>query len=348
MYFIAKYCPESIHTCLDHCIQLDRDCTYENPQWTLDFSFLSARGKFRSSEGKISLFRKFVQYGNKSDPSLSEQARKILMHPVSRGYIHRRWTELKWVFYIITMLAHFIYSLVFSVYAISVFRELCPLNVTTNYFSDEKVTAFVPSSITEHFSEVINCTLHDPEGQFKTRAQWALFAWICLIFFTVLSVGQQFLKFVEYKWRHFLELDALLHWFFIVMFALCSFHVSPFGGQPSVVWYQHHAAAWGVFSVWVQMLVIVGRTYQFGVYIILLKKVSVTVFKLILAYASLLIGFALTFYMLFPSHVDFNNDIPSIFVKVIIRSYWVLEMLCHVFSYSILLRFAGIASYSVF
>ena len=85
--------------------------------------------------------------------------------------------------------------------------------------------------------------------------------------------------------------------------------------------YQHHAAAWGVFAAWIQMLLYMERTPRFGVFIHLLRKVSKTILNLFLSYSSLLVAFTLTFYLLFPSHYAFNNDLPSVFVKVNINFY---------------------------
>jgi hypothetical protein len=100
------------------------------------------------------------------------------------------------------------------------------------------------------------------------------------------------------------------------MFGICSFHRFSFDGEVWVRRYQHHTAAWGVFATWIQMLLYMERTPKFGLYIHMLRKVARTVLNLLWAFLSLLIAFSLTFYLLFPAHYPFDNDIPSVFVKV--------------------------------
>ncbi len=48
------------------------------------------------------------------------------MHPLSQGYLHLKWSQIQKLYFVIIVLSHFIYSAVYSVYAISVFRYLCP------------------------------------------------------------------------------------------------------------------------------------------------------------------------------------------------------------------------------
>ena len=106
----------------------------------------------------------------------------------------------------------------------------------------------------------------------------------------------------------------------VVMAIICLWHSDPrkcFQGKKMEVYkFQHHAAVWGIFATWFQMLLYMERTPKFGLYIHMFRKVAKTVLRLFWAFLSLLAAFAFTFYLLFPSHYAFSNDLPSVFVKV--------------------------------
>ena len=210
----------------------------------------------------------------------------------------------------------------FSAYVILVYRDLCPLSIDKNYYSDENVALSSFSSMSNHFGEVIFCNLTaaaiNPtidNSSFSFEANLAIIAWICLLIFTIALVVRELTEFYDQKNQNFLEVDTWIHFWIVAMFFLCSFHQNPFTGNVTVYRYQHHAAAWGMFATWIQMMLYMERTPQFGVYILLLRKVARTILNLFVAYSSLLTAFALTFYLIFPGHYAFDNGIAT-FVKV--------------------------------
>ena len=335
LYYILKYCSrsEGLIRCLHNCINISEQSTYQNAKWSVDFTFLTKQlcvfketmkgGQIvteRMSRKKLaerSLLLKMQKYENDSDPRVSESASIFLDHPVTQLFVNRRWDEIGWIFYCFILFSHFLFSMIFSVYTILVYHDLCPLNMTTNYYGDESVFLTDLSSWSSHLTEKIVCNMTTANGDFfLPKANFALTAWVCLLIFTITTMLREISEFYDQKWRNFLEIDTWIHFFMIAMFGICSFHSNGFNGTMVVYRYQHHTAAWGIFATWIQMLLYMERTPRFGLYIHLLRKVAGTVLSLLGAFLSLLIAFALTFYLLFPAHYPFDNDIPSVFVKV--------------------------------
>ena len=100
------------------------------------------------------------------------------------------------------------------------------------------------------------------------------------------------------------------------MVAICLWQNTPFDGNMSVSKYQHHAAVWGCFATWIQMSLYMERLPRYGIYLLMLRKVARTFMKLAWSYTSLIFAFGCAFYLVFPSQYYFQNDLPSVFVKV--------------------------------
>ena len=50
----------------------------------------------------------------------------ILKHPLSQIYLKLKWSQTQKFYYLFIVLPHLIYSIVYSMYSISVYRVLCP------------------------------------------------------------------------------------------------------------------------------------------------------------------------------------------------------------------------------
>ena len=66
--------------------------------------------------------------------------------------------------------------------------------------------------------------------------------------------------------------------------------------------WQHHAAAVGVFLVWVYLMLMIGRLPTFGIYVQMFTTVAKNFSRFLFAYMSLLVAFALSFCVLFPNY----------------------------------------------
>ena len=342
LYMILKNCSKSggIMKCLDNCLKIKDATSDDNPDWNIDFGFLTRchqMYKEKESNGKTeyktmtrneladhSLLLKMQKYDDDTNDAVNLGARNFLDHPVTKMYIRKRWAEAKWIFYFVIMFMHFVYASTFTVYATLVYHDICPLSQDENYYSTENVNLFEPS--TWVFWNEIDCTYltrnvtnnstGEVDWQFTNHANVAIVAWICLIIFTVIVCIRELFDFIDQKWQNFLEIDTNIHIFMVVMVGTCLWHSNPFDGEMKVRKFQHHAAVWGMFATWLQMSLYMERLPGYGIYLLMLRKVAKTFIKLFWAYLSLLAAFGFTFYLVFPSQYYFQNDIPSVFVKV--------------------------------
>ncbi len=82
--------------------------------------------------------------------------------------------------------------------------------------------------------------------------------------------------------------------------------------------WQHHAAAIGVFLVWGELMLMIGRLPTFGIYVQMFTTVAKNFSKFLAAYFCLLVAFALSFSVLFPNYQSFNVNPPAAIVKTLV------------------------------
>ena len=149
----------------------------------------------------------------------------------------------------------------------------------------------------------------------------AIASWMLLIVFNIVFIGREGTK-CYHDWRKYLtNLSNILPIFLIVSFGFISFHSSPFDGDIVVKRYQYEVATFGVFITWFEMTILMQNMPKFGLYIEMLRKVTMTFIKFVMAYVCLFIAFAISFYILFPSYPAFDSYIPLAFIKVMKIKY---------------------------
>lgn len=84
--------------------------------------------------------------------------------------------------------------------------------------------------------------------------------------------------------------------------------------------WQHHVAAIGIFVTWLELMILVGRFPTFGLYIQMFTTVAFNFSKLFLAYLPLLVGFSLSFGVLFSNYKSFKSLIWGLLKTFIMMS----------------------------
>jgi ankyrin repeat protein len=103
----------------------------------MDFAVLlpPAISKSGSVRSEVELFNEMLCY-HQAD---SVHIERLLLHPLSQGYLHLKWSQIQRLYYVLIVMTHLIYSLIYSVYSMAVFRVLCPPSSSAddeeNYFT---------------------------------------------------------------------------------------------------------------------------------------------------------------------------------------------------------------------
>eukprot|EP00095_Tigriopus_kingsejongensis_P001890 maker-scaffold287_size221780-snap-gene-0.24 protein:Tk01890 transcript:maker-scaffold287_size221780-snap-gene-0.24-mRNA-1 annotation:"transient receptor potential channel pyrexia" len=302
LYFVMKYVPNSLKTIedrLDGGIQVGQPEQEYETSVKMDFNLLiPSSGNCYISE--VGLFTEILQMHN-NDPTRLE---KILMHPLSLSFLHLKWQQIKWLYYLLILSSHFIYSVTYSVYIASVFNTLC---------KPKDFMVIKDLSLFERVFRDLKCDLHS--SNHRTALASAQISWLLLILFNIIYAARETTKFLHLRDRYFKELESILNLLTILSFPFISFHFNPFQSDapkwPSFASWQFHAAGIGVLITWILQMFLIGKVPRFGKYVQMLMNVGWSFFNFFVAYFSLILGFGLSFVVLFPKEVSFMEALSS-------------------------------------
>ena len=322
LYYVMKNCPNSIMKSLDACFlgldgSLNKDkleaiiksSDKEKAEVLLNFKHLQTKS---NSDFTISdpthFFEKVLDMKDK-DPTLHGLVKDTFLHPASQVYIYYKWCSVLWWYYTFIIFSHFVYSVVFSVYAVTVFKDICQ----------------PPEELKDKDSW--ECHWKDSDKTTRTVAE---ISWLLLIPFTIILVIKQITHLAQRVWSFrkkeysswmarvgaFCDMSAFFEWMLVISFCLASFNELPFGKDKIYLpEYKYHIVVYGVFFSWLHMMILWGRATKVGLYVKLLWKVAKTFMSSIGAYLPLFLGFSLSFYILFPN-MQFTENIGFAVLKV--------------------------------
>ncbi|XP_018013942.1 transient receptor potential cation channel subfamily A member 1-like [Hyalella azteca] len=95
-------------------------------------------------------------------------------------------------------------------------------------------------------------------------------------------------------------------------------------GDMRTMMVERHVAAVSIFFAWVEFMMLLGRFPVLGLYILMFTKVAKSIIKFLLAFSSLLIGFALAFGIIFTNDDAFQN-FPVSLVKTLMMMIGEIE-----------------------
>ncbi|CAD7084027.1 unnamed protein product [Hermetia illucens] len=198
--------------------------------------------------------------------------KRLLNHPLCETFLFLKWRRIR-KFFLLSLCYHAIYVLLFTFYVMSVYMQHC---------SKEK-----PCRVSE---------LTPPFGYLVVSLN------LILLGKEFFQMGQGFYGYAKY-WENWLQ------WSIVCGVFLCVTPetLSPTRDSLNVPPWQYHIAAVVVFLVWLELMMLVGRFPIFGLYVQMFTKVAVNFGKFLMAYFCLLVAFALSFCVLFPTYPAFRN-----------------------------------------
>ncbi|XP_029167096.1 transient receptor potential channel pyrexia-like [Nylanderia fulva] len=104
------------------------------------------------------------------------------------------------------------------------------------------------------------------------------------------------------SFKQFLQIENLIE-----CFVIFSVFATSFLYAEEIEPWQHYLAALAVLCGWCNLMLMIGQLPVFGAYVAMFTSVLEEVFKLLLAYACMLIGFAACFCVLFPRTNSFSS-----------------------------------------
>lgn len=251
---------------------------------------------------EISFLNTFVDEGQK----------EILLHPLCSAFLYLKWEKIR-KYYIARMLFCFIFVLSLSLYVLTALAHNC-------YNHGKNMNESQPQNVIElceKKSMMGHMLRHNP---FVIEMQWFVLVGItgCEILRKVYGiVGYPTVK------QYLSHPENIIEWTVIASVFVISFIYT---GR-TYTW-QNHVGAFAVLFGWTNLMLMVGQLPIFGSYVAMYTRVQGEFAKLLLAYSCLLIGFTISFCVIFPDSSTFANPfIGLITVLVMMTGELSLELL---------------------
>ena len=123
LHFIYKkvpQCMKALESRLDSGLKLEGGTSELNSKIKLDFAKLSP--SINSFQKQDSTF--FMELVS------SSAHQSLLKHPLSEAFLCLKWNQIKYLYMVFIVLSHFIFSVVYTVYALLLYCSLCEPNDT--------------------------------------------------------------------------------------------------------------------------------------------------------------------------------------------------------------------------
>ncbi|XP_076272873.1 uncharacterized protein LOC143204233 [Rhynchophorus ferrugineus] len=231
---------------------------------------------------------------------VDEGLKEMLQHPLCSAFLYLKWKKIK-KYYIARLFFCLVFVLSLSLYVLTALAHNCYNRgkIMEGDDGDNVIELCETKSMMGHVLR---------NNPFVIEMQW--FALVAITVCEILRKLYGLIGCKSFK-QYFLYPDNIIEWFVIISVFVISF---VYTGR-TYTW-QNHVGAFAVLFAWTDLMLNVGQLPVFGPYVAMYTKIQAEFAKLLLAYSCLLIGFAISFCVIFPDSNTFANPFIG-FITVI-------------------------------
>lgn len=265
---------------LDASLTLNRQGFAGELELQLDFHPLLQHRRNRHSRlPEIGYLNAFVKEGYK----------EILEHPLCQSFLHLKWHKIR-KYYAARLLFYLIYLLIFTSWVITALAHNCYNESKEDY-------------IKTHPNIENKLCANSSYYTFFKQTELLESKWYVLAILSILEAFRKVSVIPSYRSvRQFLQFENLAEWFVIL-----SVFATSFLYEKETFEWQDYLGALAVLGGWSNLMLMIGQLPVFGAYVAMFTSVQAQVFKLLLAYACLLVGFTASFCVIFPRTKSFSS-----------------------------------------
>ena len=278
---VLRKIPESLHVFrrrLDASIRLKRPVPH-NREFEMRFHFDLLFPSNNPCE--TSFINTFVQ----------ERRKDLLSHPLVMAFLHLKWEKIR-KFYLMRILLYAMTVVCMTTYVLTALAYKC-------YNHEDTGAAKV-------------CNNKRLTG-FLFRKTVIEIEWYLLLFLTCLTIPRKMFGFMVYKSarQYFSNIENVLDGVVII-----SVFVTSFVYTGRIYDWQNYVGAFAILCAWTNLMLMVGQLPAFGTYVAMFTHIQFEFAKLLLAYSGLLIGFTISFCVIFVGEPSFGNPFTGL-IKVL-------------------------------
>ncbi|XP_047994510.1 transient receptor potential channel pyrexia [Leguminivora glycinivorella] len=228
---------------------------------------------------EISYLNTFVDEGQK----------EVLLHPLCSAFLYIKWEKIR-KYYIARLFLSFIFVLCLTLYVLTALAHNC-------YNGSKDMEETIQEQELCQKQSILGDLLR--KNPFVIEMQWWVLAGITIfeIFRKVYGIaGYSTVK------QYLMQSENIIEWFVIISVFLISYIYT----NITYTW-QNHIGAFAVLAGWTNLMMMIGQLPVFGTYVAMYQKVQKEFAKLLMAYSCILVGFTISFCVIFPDSSSFAN-----------------------------------------
>nr|XP_034189119.1 transient receptor potential channel pyrexia-like isoform X1 [Osmia lignaria] len=278
---ILRKIPESLQVFrqrLDASITLRRPVPHNREfEMRLHFDLLFPSG----NQCETSFINTFVQ----------ERRKDLLSHPLVMAFLHLKWEKIR-KFYLLRIMLYAMTVICMTTYVLTALAYKC-------YNYDDASSSKICSS-----KRISGFLFRRPVIEIQ---------WYLLFIFTCISIPRKIFGFMVYTSakQYFSNIDNVLDGVVII-----SVFVTSFIYTGRTYDWQNYVGAFAILCAWTNLMLMVGQLPAFGTYVAMFTHIQFEFAKLLLAYSGLLIGFTVSFCVIFVGEPSFGNPFTGL-IKVL-------------------------------
>ncbi|XP_043219510.1 transient receptor potential channel pyrexia-like [Amphibalanus amphitrite] len=260
----------------------------------------------------------------------------LLKHPLCESFLHMKWMKVR-KFLFANVMYYLLFCVLLSVYVLGTCQDNCynigrglelKLCNSSQEADPRRIRLLFRQCVKKDHSLILNCdaaqtgTVSFPDAcrcihsSFQRLSVDSPFfytnLWYVLLLFNLTMAAKEIFQLAQDPPQYFRNPENLAEWALMLFLVLIGTPVLDY-----IDTWQKHLGALSVIICWFELMMLVGRLPRLGLYIHMFSKVLRDFFQFLLAYASLVIGFAVAFAVLFPHYPPVGNPLRS-FLKVLV------------------------------
>lgn len=279
---VLKKIPESLHVFrqrLDASIRLTRPVSHNREfEMRLHFDILFPS----NNKCETSFINTFVQ----------EHRKDLLSHPLIMAFLHLKWEKIR------------------KLYLLRIFLYAMTVICMTTYVLTALAYKCYNHEITTNSSKICNSKR---AADFLFHKPFIEIQWYLALVLTCITIPRKIFSFMVYKstLQYFTNIDNILDCVVII-----SVFVTSFIYTGRTYDWQNYVGAFAILCAWTNLMLMVGQLPAFGTYVAMFTHIQFEFAKLLLAYSGLLIGFTISFCVIFAGDPAFGNPFTGL-IKVL-------------------------------
>ncbi|XP_052751408.1 transient receptor potential cation channel subfamily A member 1 [Galleria mellonella] len=234
---------------------------------------------------------------------------ELLAHPLSQKYLQMKWNSYGKYFHLANLLFYCIYLTFVTVYTYLLMTSATPGAVSSHNKKTNKCLTDISNTtnISESHTLENNATIRrNSEFHAEFEIIVAMYtSTICILVYNAICLIREAVNIKEQKWHYLVDPSNFVSWSLYICSTLMV--VPTLAANYTDI--QFSAASLTVFLSWFELLLLLQRFDQVGIYVVMFLEILQTLIKVLMVFSILIIAFGLAFYILLSKgqHLSFSS-----------------------------------------